>query len=78
MWTKFAAYPFTQRIMKPLVNLQMSMYLNTVCPNCRKEFKNLDDLENSVWWGSQKYPACCSKKCFKELAPISLLTSKES
>lgn len=61
-----------EELKQALIHLQVSAYVNTFCANCRKEFTTVESTKEAVWWGSKKYPICCSKECFEEICPESL------
>lgn len=63
-----------EKLTQLLTNLQLENYLGTECANCRCGFEDVKEMSGVVFWGSEQYPLCCSRKCFIEICPKHLLT----
>lgn len=44
--------------------IAMCMYLGERCKYCKKEFKELDDLNNAVYVGRHRYGSLACKSCY--------------
>jgi hypothetical protein len=51
------------------VKLAMSAYLSERCKFCGKEYKTLDDLQDTVFAGYHKHGRLACQSCWNEHAP---------
>jgi hypothetical protein len=50
---------------KDMLKIALSAYLGEVCPYCKKEFKTLGDLKDTVWCPTE-FGRIAHEKCYKE------------
>jgi hypothetical protein len=49
-----------------LLALELSRHLGTRCKYCGKEYKTLEDLENTVWAGEHEHGYLACEECWNE------------
>ena len=48
------------------LKIALSAYLGEKCKFCGKEYKTLDDLENTVWAGPHEHGRLACAECWKK------------
>ena len=49
---------------KQALKMALSMYLGEHCKFCRKEYKTLEDLKDTVWAGYHEHGRLACESCF--------------
>ena len=63
------AIPITDENREQVFQIAMSMYLGERCAYCERVYKTLDDLEDTVWYGSHEHGRLACKACWDEYHP---------